>query len=1032
MREASLTLPLLPLSEGAVLLPGGFLRVRSNVGNNVALAEHLLRSSAPSRAEHAADVAVVPVASDDDTSPSLNLNQLNGIGTAARVVELVRSPSTNDWVIVLEGRYRVSLLGVAPNANRHGVHMVTVRQLDYFSEPSTPSPNSSTAEEEELRRIMLKGVKALFAALVSAGKPSSGSSRSSAREMISRVFRVLESHGPAMASDLVGGMVARVRGDRLKVLSTVDVVQRLRIVNGLLEKHLNVLRKDDMGDPDLSSSSDSMTTRRRREPLSAERASKNQTNTRGMFEADSDDDDDDDVSPKNEPQALFAKIKGASPPADVLEAASRECKRLRRMNEQHPGYAASISYLETLAGLPWSRRIGDTNRPTLEEVRAVLDADHHGLDKVKDRIIQYVAVQSLRGWDARAPVLCLVGPPGVGKTTVARSLARALRRPFQRISLGGVRDEAEIRGHRRTYIGAFPGRIVTALRRAGVSDAVLLIDEIDKTGRDARGDPAAALLEVLDPEQNAAFVDTYLGVPVDLSKVVFVATANSAADIPPALLDRLEIVNLGGYTLEEKMAIAAKHLIPRALLDHGIGPEGLTLPPSVVASIIEGYTREAGVRQLSRCIDALCRYVAVSTVREKEQRKDSKNVTAPPLLDPSSSSGSSLVVASEDPSDHTFKATNHVGSTMPNWMAAASYTGPNPAYNYHQEVHDMLESAGHAHGVHAPQNGWRAWLPWHGAVRDTRSREAQTVTINKVEEPQGGSIAVSGTNWGSPPFYVLGPGSMGVLRGGNQGLDESVTPDDDPVQHSIISAESPLQAVTPPVVVDEALIEGVLGPRRYKGHDEAQRVSSPGAAAGLVWTAVGGQVMYIECLRVGVKEPRAGPGSLTLTGQLGDVLEESARVALSWVRAHADWLGMPLGDSCPARRWDVHVHLPAGAVPKDGPSAGVTLAVALTSLFTDRAARADTALTGELTLRGLVLPVGGIKEKVLAAVAAGFRRVILPSANMRDVQAEVPAHVVATIEFIPVDRLDQALTAAFDPPLPPTTEMAVESAIAKL
>lgn len=858
-------------------------------------------------------------------------------------------------------------------------------------------------------------------------------------------FSHVQNYSPALVGDVVGSLLARTTTQRLALLGAIDPVDRLRLVHSMLAKQLEAAgvaprskgKPSKRGDESEAATGDTPSSPRGED---AEGEDGGEDRSRGYV------------------RALIARLKAKSPPQEVLDAALREAQRLRRTNEQHPGHAASLSYLETLTELPWSQRSRGGGAPVLTAVRAQLDADHFGLDKVKDRVVQYVAVQSLRGWDARAPVLCLVGPPGVGKTSVARSIAAALHRPFQRISLGGVRDEAEIRGHRRTYVGALPGRVAQALRRAGACDAVLLLDEVDKTGRDARGDPAAALLEVLDPEQNAAFVDTYLGVPLDLSKVVFVATANAAADIPPPLLDRLEVVNLRGYALQEKVAIGERHLVPKALDAAGIAPGQLVFPTDALQLIVEGYTREAGVRGLGRCLDALCRHVAVMLVSEAQA---AAAVPAAPAGAAGDTSVGSAVDAQHTPvagSEHSGMARYAAALAAAHWPVRAQGTAESetsaraaslsavaaipsgrggfepwgPAMPSHIPVGPPSQAAareatsqgGAGGGGGGAHGSWFSWLPWYrtdpqrsaAAFSASASTQGQSES-SEWESSWAASHAQSHSTPAPPVLRLLGPGSMSVPEPATTS-EKAPQPVADS-QLPLLAAEASLEGSlhgTRQIVVDEALITEVLGPRRFEAHDTAHRVASPGAAAGLVWTAVGGQVQYIECLCVGGGTP-GSPGALTLTGQLGDVLEESARIAVSWARAHASSLGLPGGDACPARQWDVHVHLPAGAVPKDGPSAGVTLAVALVSLFTGRCARADTALTGELTLRGLVLPVGGIKEKLIAAHAAGMRAVILPARNMRDAEADVPKEVLDAMELIPVERVEQALAAAFDPPL---------------
>lgn len=543
------------------------------------------------------------------------------------------------------------------------------------------------------------------------------------------------------------------------------------------------------------------------------------------------------------------------------------------MQPQQPGYATSRTYLELLAELPWQIS-SEEHEIDLEAAKVRLDSEHYGLSKVKKRIIEYLAVRKLKP-DARGPVLCFVGPPGVGKTSLASSIAGALGRRFIRISLGGVKDEADIRGHRRTYIGSMPGRLIDGIKRVGVNNPVMLLDEIDKTGADVRGDPAAALLEVLDPEQNKTFNDHYLNVPFDVSKVVFVATANRMQTMPAPLLDRMEVIELPGYTSEEKLRIAMRHLIPRVLEQHGITHEHISIPEATVELVIQRYTREAGVRNLGRHLAALARAAAVK-VAEKEQ------------------------------SDRLMR----------------------------EMQTEMMDHGGGGHSVEGEM---------------------------EVE-----AIAVRG------------------------------------------KAVQPLTAKPEPLVVDEAVLDIVLGPPRFDGREAAERVAAPGVAVGLVWTEVGGEVLFVESTAM------LGKGDLHLTGQLGDVIKESAHIALTWVRARSAELKLPVAEAGSLmKERDIHIHFPAGAVPKDGPSAGVTLVTALVSLFSKRSVRADTAMTGEMTLRGLVLPVGGIKDKILAAHRCGIKRVILPERNRKDLQ-EVPAGILSSMEIILAKRMEDVLNQAFD------------------
>ncbi len=519
---------------------------------------------------------------------------------------------------------------------------------------------------------------------------------------------------------------------------------------------------------------------------------------------------------------LRRQLEEADLPEEVQKVVDKELKRLRTIQPASPEYTVARTYLEWIAALPWTKETEDNL--DIQHAREVLDSRHYGLDKVKKRILEFLAVRKLKS-DMKGPILCFVGPPGVGKTSLGQSIADALGRKFVRVALGGVRDEAEIRGHRRTYIGAMPGRIIQALRRVGVRNPVFLLDEVDKLGRDWRGDPTSALLEVLDPEQNNTFSDHYLDVPFDLSRVLFIGTANLVDTIPPPLLDRMEMLELPGYTILEKMHIAKEHLLPKQVAEHGLTDEHIRFTDEAIEWIIERYTREAGVRNLERRIADVCRAVAVRVVEE-----------------------------------------------------------------------------------------------------------------------------------------------------GVKGIE-----------------------------VDRDFLREVLGPERYEP-EQAERTEVPGVAIGLAWTAFGGDILFIEVTRM------PGKGRLRITGQLGDVMKESCEIALSYVRSRADQYGI---DPEVFEKSDLHIHVPAGATPKDGPSAGITIFTALVSLLTGTRVRSDVAMTGEVTLRGMVLPVGGIKDKVLAAQRSGMRKVILPERNRKDLP-DVPESVRNELEFVFVRRMDEALQHALE------------------
>ncbi|XWS49197.1 hypothetical protein CRYUN_Cryun13aG0143300 [Craigia yunnanensis] len=647
--------------------------------------------------------------------------------------------------------------------------------------------------------------------------------------------------------------------EQLSMLDSVDPKVRLSKATELVDRHLQSIRVAEK----ITQKVEGQLSKTQKEFLLRQqmRAIKE--------ELGDNDDDEDDLA------ALERKMQSAGMPSNIWKHAQRELRRLKKMQPQQPGYNSSRVYLELLAELPW-QKVSEEQELDLKAAKDRLDCDHYGLVKVKQRIIEYLAVRKLKP-DARGPVLCFVGPPGVGKTSLASSIAAALGRKFVRISLGGVKDEADIRGHRRTYIGSMPGRLIDGLKRVGVCNPVMLLDEIDKTGSDVRGDPASALLEVLDPEQNKSFNDHYLNVPFDLSKVIFVTTANRVQPIPPPLLDRMEVIELPGYTAEEKLRIAMQHLIPRVLDQHGLSSAFLQIPEDMVKLVIQRYTREAGVRNLERNLAALARAAAVRVAEQEHAVSVSKDVhkLASPLLD------------------------------------------------------------------------------------------------NRLAE-------------GAEMEMEIIP--MGVNN------------------HEISNAFR----IASPLVVDEAMLEKILGPPRFDDLEAADRVATPGVSVGLVWTTFGGEVQFVEATAM------VGNGELHLTGQLGDVIKESAQIALTWVRSRAADLKLATTEETNLlQNRDIHIHFPAGAVPKDGPSAGVTLVTALVSLFSQKSVRADTAMTGEMTLRGLVLPVGGVKDKILAAHRCGIKRVILPERNLKDL-VEVPASVVSSLEILPAKRMEDVLEHAFD------------------
>ena len=613
---------------------------------------------------------------------------------------------------------------------------------------------------------------------------------------------------PSALADFLAGIIDIPVSEKQGLLETFDVTQLLDKLLGLLAKRIQVLQlSKEIGDQTQQTLSS-----QQREHILREQLRQIQKEL-----------GDDDVK-SAELKELADKIEKAGMPKDAEEQARRELKRLQRTPEGAAEYGMIRTYLEWLVELPWSKL--DPERIDIAEARRILDEDHYGLEKVKRRILEYLAVRKLNS-DGKSPILCFVGPPGVGKTSLGQSIARAIGRKFTRLSLGGIHDESEIRGHRRTYIGALPGNVIQAIHKAGTRNPVMMLDELDKLGAGFHGDPAAALLEVLDPEQNATFRDNYLAIPFDLSKVLFISTANVMDNIPLAVRDRMEIIEMPGYIEDEKLAIARRYLVKRQLASAGLTEAQCRIPDDVLLSIVRDYTREAGVRNLERQIGSICR---------------------------------------------------------------------------------------------------------HAAMRIAEGNAAA-------------------------------------------------------------------------VIITVADLHAILGPKRFEP-EIAMRTSVPGVATGLAWTPAGGDILFVEATSV------PGRGKLILTGQLGDVMKESAQAALTLVKSRAAEFGI---DSIELQKSDVHIHVPAGAIPKDGPSAGVAMFMALTSLMTGRTIRSDTAMTGEISLRGLVLPIGGVKEKVLAAIQAGIAAVMLPARNRKDLE-DVPEKARNLIRFVWLERVDDAIEAALSPP----------------
>jgi ATP-dependent Lon protease len=765
----SISLPVLPL-KNTLLFPTLFMPLAVGRTNSVAAVEAAVATE---------EKTIVVVSQRDANDDRLTLDAFFEVGTRAMIKKMNRGDDNIE--VLVQGLERVRL--------------VEVEQFEPYLkvrvEPA-PLPTDTGDEVEAMQRAVLE----VAGRVIELAQPPQGP--------VSIMQMLANTPDPIRLAFLLGSMLSLDVAKEQALLEAPTRLRALHLIHEYLTHESQILELRQK----IATQAQSEMSREQRQYFLRQqmRAIQDELGEKSPESADADD--------------LREKLKAADLPEKVRAEADRELGRLERLSSQSPDYQVTRTWLELVAELPWKKFSDD--KIDLDHTRAVLDEDHYGLDDVKERILEHLAVLKLNP-NAKAPILCLVGPPGVGKTSLGQSIARSVGRQFERLSLGGMHDESELRGHRRTYIGAMPGRIIQSIRRSGVANPMILLDEIDKLGRDFRGDPASALLEILDPAQNYTFSDNYLDLPFDLSKVFFVTTANALDPLPRPLLDRLEVLRLSGYSEDEKLQIAKRYLIRRQRTESGLAADSIELPDESVIRMIRGYTREAGCRQLERTVGQVMRKLAL-----KVARGDS----------------------------------------------------------------------------------------------------------NKI-------------------------------------------------------------VVTPEYLAD------LLGPEHFAPED-ARKTMDPGVATGMAWTEAGGEVLYIEASLL--------PGSteLRITGQLGNVMQESARAAQSYVLSHAEQLGI---DRAKLKESGVHIHVPAGAVPKDGPSAGVALVTALASLYTGQPARTDTAMTGEITLTGLVLPIGGVKEKILGARRAGIKRVILPKANAKDLR-DLPESVRKDTQVIFADRIGDVLSAA--------------------
>jgi len=764
-----MTIPVLP-AKGMVVFPHLVVPLIANEQKQARLIdESLMRGSV-------VGVFLLKEHSGDEPRPE----DIHTIGTSGNILKMLRFPDGTIRFLV-QGIARVRIIRFQ---SRRPYMTAEVEEI--------PEITTETVKMEALQRNLLERLKAIVEL----------SPNLSEELYISAINQETSSK----LADLVASNLSIGVGDKQQILEEADVYKRMEKLLTIVNKEIEVLEISRK----IQNEAQSELGRMQREFILREQLKAIRKELG-------------DKDERAEVEDFERRIEEAAMPDDARDAAEKELDRLSRMNPASAEYTVSRTYLDWLVSLPWAVSTADILN--MRKVKAILDEDHYDLDKVKDRIIEYLAVRKLKS-DVKGPILCFVGPPGVGKTSLGRSIARAMGRRFERISLGGIRDEAEIRGHRRTYIGALPGRIIQSLKRAGSNNPIIMLDEVDKVGVDFRGDPSSALLEVLDPEQNDSFSDNYLEVSFDLSRTMFITTANLLDPIPPVLRDRMEVIRIPGYTDLEKLEIAKRHLIPKQLANHGIESRRLSFRKDAVMELIHGYTRESGLRNLEREIAAVCRKVA-----------------------------------------------------------------------------------------------------------------RKIATGSKKNFP-----------------------------------------------------------------VTEKDIKKFLGPRRFT-REVISRTGQVGVAAGLAWTSVGGEILFIEATAM------KGKKALTLTGHLGDVMKESAMTALSYVRTHCADLGID-PEFCESH--EIHVHVPAGATPKDGPSAGITIAAALASLLSGRPLKPLLAMTGEITLRGEVMPIGGLKEKLLAAYRAGIEIVILPADNKKDM-TEIPPEIKRKIKFKYVSKVGDVLKFALEP-----------------